>query len=422
MATLAELRARVNNAQKSQNNFDNSTIFSFSKLKAGDEVRIRFVPDGDPNNDFFWRVRSTRQIPFNSIKLANGTILNNRCRVSVPAFNLKKGDQNLSNLSADYLYESTDDPIQQKIKGFWGDSQESKDLYYRYAKRDTYVYQGFIRTPGYETKLYRFIISKQVHELIYSFMSNSEINDIPSDPVHGRDFILRVNEKSAPINGVMTIVKDYSKSSWSYSESSLTDGELAWLSENNPWILSNFISKRPSADQEQVMLELYEASYNGEPYDVNRWLNIFKPDNVQFDEFGNIVDKKDGTTAQTAAEIPSAPAYQQVSMPNIQQATVQPSVATINQAPVFPQTTQVTNIAPVADGSMMFNQSPAAQVVTQPTLAAQVITQPTLASKVVTQDVPSQTAPQLIQQNTVPVQGSNPNEVINDIMAKFGIR
>jgi hypothetical protein len=223
MATLAELRARVNNAQKSQNNFDNSTIFSFSKLKAGDEVRIRFVPDGDPNNDFFWRVRSTRQIPFNSIKLANGTILNNRCRVSVPAFNLKKGDQNLSNLSADYLYESTDDPIQQKIKGFWGDSQESKDLYYRYAKRDTYVYQGFIRTPGYETKLYRFIISKQVHELIYSFMSNSEINDIPSDPVHGRDFILRVNEKSAPINGVMTIVKDYSKSSWSYSESSLTE-------------------------------------------------------------------------------------------------------------------------------------------------------------------------------------------------------
>ena len=27
MATLAELRARVNNAQKTSNNFDNSTIF-----------------------------------------------------------------------------------------------------------------------------------------------------------------------------------------------------------------------------------------------------------------------------------------------------------------------------------------------------------------------------------------------------------
>ena len=76
MATLAELRARVNNAQKTSNNFDNSTIFQFSSLKAGDEIRIRFIPDADATNDWFWRIRSTRKIPFNSIRLANGTIVN----------------------------------------------------------------------------------------------------------------------------------------------------------------------------------------------------------------------------------------------------------------------------------------------------------------------------------------------------------
>lgn len=412
MATLAELRARVNNAQKTSNNFDNSTIFQFSSLKAGDEIRIRFIPDADATNDWFWRIRSTRKIPFNSIRLANGTIVNNRCRVSVPAFNLKKGDTNIDNLSDEYLYLSSDDVIQNKIKGFWGETKESKDLYYRYAKKDTYVYQGFIRTPGYETKLYRFLINKQLHEKIYSFMNDSEIDCIPSDPNHGRDFILRVSEKSAPIDGVTTIIKDYNNSKWSNNESPLTEQEVAWLSENNPWVLSNFISKRPSVEQEEVMIELFEASYNDQPYDVERWLNIFKPDNIHFDEMGNIVDKKDGN--KTMTEIP---AVQPFINPNGQFEQVAESVQVPYQsAPmgVDPRVYQNTGMGNITVAS---NTNPQQYVyAAQPQMStAQPVVQPTV------QPVAQPTAPQLIQQNTVPVSGSTPNAVINDILSKFNI-
>lgn len=87
--TIAELRAKINSSQRQTNNFDSSSIFSFSKLNIGDQIRIRFVEDGEAN-DFFWRTRSTRTLRFDSIRLLNGTVMTNRTFVSIPAFNIKK--------------------------------------------------------------------------------------------------------------------------------------------------------------------------------------------------------------------------------------------------------------------------------------------------------------------------------------------
>lgn len=367
MTTLAELRAKVSKAQTRTNNYDSSSIFSFKNLNPGDQIRIRFVPDGEVN-DFFWRPRCTRPLQFDSIRLNNGEVVQNRTYVSVPAFNIKKGDVNLSNLPDDYLYYSNDDVIQQKIKGFWNDSDEGKALYYKFGRTERYVFQGFVRAEGYETKLWRFIINKDLFNTIYSFMSDDEINEMPSDPIHGRDFILKVTEKTASINGKTQKVKDYSTSKWSSNESPLTDAEVAWLSENDPFVLKSFIPSRPTAEQEAVMLELYEASFNGEPYDVSRWFNIFKPDNVFFDEAGNIKDlKTNGEATTTATEIP-----------NTTYMTANPNVAT-----------------------MSYNSMAQAQV--QPQVQAQ------------------PTAPQLIKENTVNVSGDNPTAVISDILSKFKI-
>lgn len=367
MTTLAELRAKVSKAQTRTNNYDSSSIFSFKNLNPGDQIRIRFVPDGEAN-DFFWRPRCTRPLQFDSIRLNNGEVVQNRTYVSVPAFNIKKGDVNLSNLPDDYLYYSNDDVIQQKIKGFWNDSDEGKALYYKFGRTERYVFQGFVRAEGYETKLWRFIINKDLFNTIYSFMSDDEINEMPSDPIHGRDFILKVTEKTASINGKTQKVKDYSTSKWSSNESPLTDAEVAWLAENDPFVLKSFIPSRPTAEQEAVMLELYEASFNGEPYDVSRWFNIFKPDNVFFDEAGNIKDlKTNGEATTTATEIP-----------NTTYMTANPNVAT-----------------------MSYNSMAQAQV--QPQVQAQ------------------PTAPQLIKENTVNVSGDNPTAVISDILSKFKI-
>ena len=117
MTTLAELRAKVQRAQNRTSTFDSSSIFSFKNLNVGDKIRIRFVADGE-SNDWFWRPLNTRSLLFNSIKLNTGEVIQNRTYVSVPAFNIKKGEVNLNNLPENYLYYSNDDVIQQKIRGF----------------------------------------------------------------------------------------------------------------------------------------------------------------------------------------------------------------------------------------------------------------------------------------------------------------
>ena len=395
MTNLAELRAKIQKAQTKTNNYDSSSIFSFKNLNPGDQIRIRFVPDGE-QNDFFWRPRCTRPLQFNSIKLNNGEIVQNKTYVSVPAFNIKKGDVNLSNLPEDYLYYSNDDVIQQKIKGFWNDTDEGKALYYKFGRTERYVFQGFVRAEGYETKLYRFIINKDLFNTIYSFMDDDEISEMPSDPIHGRDFILKVTEKQASINGKTQKVKDYSTSKWSSNESPLTEEEIAWLKENNPFVLKTFIPAKPTVEQEAIMLELFEASFNDEPYEVNRWFNIFKPDNVFFDDAGNIKDlKTNGEATTTATEIPST----NYSSSNTYNPIRQGEEMFMNQ---FAESAKVPyKTAPTGDfvDPRVYQTAPTSSYTT----------------------TSSSTAPQLIKENTVNVSGDNPKAVINDILSKFQI-
>ena len=148
MNTIEELRKKINaKVAKAESNTSTlgGTIFPFNTLKAGDTVTIRFINDGE-DNDVFWRERRTRTFEFPSVKQANGQVIYNRCFVDVPAFNLKYDEVIYSDLPEDYLYKSEDDVIQKRIKGFWGETDEEKALYYKFARRKSYVFQGFVRS------------------------------------------------------------------------------------------------------------------------------------------------------------------------------------------------------------------------------------------------------------------------------------
>ena len=197
---LKAMRAKMESKNAStqfQNTSTSSDIFKFGDLKVGDEIRIRFVEDADKTNSFFWRERHSRTLRFDSLLLPNGTTMMKDTYVSVPAFNLKSNETSLDDLPQEYLYKSNEDVIQQKIKGFWIDGDKtSQALYNKFGKKVTYLFQGFVRSPGYETKLYRFVINKELFNLIKTFMTDSEIEDVPCDVVNGRDFILRVSSSN----------------------------------------------------------------------------------------------------------------------------------------------------------------------------------------------------------------------------------
>lgn len=317
LKAMREKMESKNASMQFQNTSGSSDIFKFGDLKVGDEVRIRFVEDADSTNTFFWRERHTRTLRFDSLLLPNGSTMMKDTYVSVPAFNLKSNETSLDDLPPEYLYKSNEDVIQQKIKGFWIDGDKtSQALYNKFGKKVTYLFQGFVRSPGYETKLYRFVINKELFNLIKTCVTDSEIEDAPCDVVKGRDFILKVSEKNAVINGSNTKVKDYvTQSKWSSKVTPLTDEEKAFLETNGAFDLKKYLPKHPTADQERIMLEMYNASYDGNPYDIKNWASTYRPDNIRLDQDGNVKLKEGDATLNIGTEIPQVVQPQVVQQP-----------------------------------------------------------------------------------------------------------
>ena len=73
MATLAEIRNKlkeqeVRSGGNTKTSGGDNAIYPFWNLKEGEQSTVRFLPDGDSNNTFFWRERLMIKLPFNGIK------------------------------------------------------------------------------------------------------------------------------------------------------------------------------------------------------------------------------------------------------------------------------------------------------------------------------------------------------------------
>jgi len=72
MATLAEIRNKlkeqeVRSGGNTKTSGGDNAIYPFWNLKEGEQSTVRFLPDGDSNNTFFWRERLMIKLPFNGI-------------------------------------------------------------------------------------------------------------------------------------------------------------------------------------------------------------------------------------------------------------------------------------------------------------------------------------------------------------------
>jgi hypothetical protein len=45
-----------------------NAIFAFWNMKEGEQATLRFLPDGNPNADFFWAERLMIKLPFAGVK------------------------------------------------------------------------------------------------------------------------------------------------------------------------------------------------------------------------------------------------------------------------------------------------------------------------------------------------------------------
>jgi hypothetical protein len=264
MASLAEIRARLQAAegnkggQGSQGGGDKS-IYPHWNMEEGQSATLRFLPDGNSKNTFFWIERQMIRLPFNGIK---GEMDSKQVMVQVPCVE---------------MWEPNACPILAEVRT-WFKDKSLEEMGRKYWKKRSYIFQGFVRenpigddtTP--DNPIRKFIIGPQLFATIKGALMDPELEELPTDYLRGLDFRITKTSKGG--------YADYSTSKWSRKESALTEAEQAAVDSHGLFDLSTFLPKRPGDVELKVIKEMFEASVDGQPYDTERWGQYYRPAGV----------------------------------------------------------------------------------------------------------------------------------------------
>jgi len=258
MASLAEIRAKLQ-ASSNQNNNNSgggdNAIFPHWNAAEGTTSMVRFLPDADPNNTFFWVERAMIKLPFAGVK---GEANSKPVTVQVPCME---------------MWGETC-PILTEVRP-WFKDKSLEDLGRKYWKKRSYLFQGLVvnsdlkedKVP--ENPIRRFIIGSQIFNIVKNALMDSEIEELPTDYVRGLDFKIAKTTKGG--------YADYSTSTWARRERALNDEEKAAIEQYGLFNLQDFLPKKPGEVELKVMKEMFEASVDGEAFDMDRWGQYFKP-------------------------------------------------------------------------------------------------------------------------------------------------
>ena len=292
MATLAEIRAKLKEQESrtggSQSSGGDNAIFPFWNMKEGESSTLRFLPDGDESNTFFWKERLMIKLPFAGVK---GETDSRPVQVQIPCMEMY-GD------SCEILNE---------VRG-WFKDPSLEDMGRKYWKKRSYIFQGFVTenalsedsTP--ENPIRRFIIGPQIFQIIKQALMDPDMEELPTDYTAGVDFRLNKTTKGG--------YADYSTSSWARRERPLGDAEMKAIETNGLFNLNDFLPKKPSEGEVKVMKEMFESSVDGEAYDQERFGQYFRPAGMAARTGDPVTQSNSSPKVETAPEpkVETAPA------------------------------------------------------------------------------------------------------------------
>ena len=256
--TLAEIRAKLqaneNRGQGGKQQGDNA-IYAHWNIPENTTARVRFLPDANTKNNFFWVERAMIRLPFAGIK---GQADSKPVTVQVPCMEMWN--------------EAC--PILAEVRP-WFKEPSMEELGRKYWKKRSYLFQGFVRenpigddkTP--ENPIRRFIISPQIFNLIKNALMDPDMENLPTDYSAGLDFNIKKTSKGG--------YADYNTSTWARKETALNADEAEAIEKHGLYDLNDFLPKKPTDVELKVIKEMFEASVDGAPYDPDRWANYYKP-------------------------------------------------------------------------------------------------------------------------------------------------
>jgi hypothetical protein len=283
MATsLAEIRAKLlEQEQKAQGKSNNqgggdNTVYPFWNIAEGSSATLRFLPDADESNIYFWKERQMIRIPFSGIK---GQDEHKQVTVTVPCVEMW-GDTC---------------PVHAEIRP-WFKDPSLEDTARKYWKKRSYIFQGFVTESPMaednvpENPIRRFVINPSIFNIIKAALMDPDFPEIPTDYEQGTDFKLVKTQKGQ--------YADYSTSNWARRERGLSDAERQAVETHGLFDLNEFMPKQPGQEEMNAIFEMFEASVEGQAYDVDRWGTYYRP-------WG--VEAPAGARPQAAAPVAPAP-------------------------------------------------------------------------------------------------------------------
>ena len=255
--TLAEIRAKLqaNENRGSGKSQGDNAIYAHWNIPENTTARVRFLPDANTKNSFFWVERAMIRLPFAGIK---GQADSKMVNVQVPCMEM--------------WGEAC--PILAEVRPWFKDTN-LEEMGRKYWKKRSYLFQGFVRenpigddkTP--ENPIRRFIISPQIFNLIKNALMDPDMENLPTDYSAGLDFNIKKTSKGG--------YADYNTSTWARKETALNADEAEAIEKFGLYDLNDFLPKKPTDVELKVIKEMFEASVDGQPYDPDRWANYYKP-------------------------------------------------------------------------------------------------------------------------------------------------
>lgn len=288
MTSLSEIRARLAAAENKQQGGNatggDNSIYPHWNLEEGQSCTLRFLPDGNSKNTFFWQERQMIRLPFNGIK---GEADSKQVYVQVPCME---------------IWQETC-PVLTEVRT-WFKDKALEDMGRKYWKKRSYIFQGFVRenpladdkTPA--NPIRRFIIGPQIFSIIKSALMDPELEELPTDLQRGLDFRITKTSKGG--------YADYNTSKWARKESSLTAEEQAAVDKHGLFDLSTFLPKKPTEAEVKVIKEMFEASVDGQSYDTDRWGQYFRPAGVSAPGGSGAAHTDEDAPAPAAKPAPAA--------------------------------------------------------------------------------------------------------------------
>jgi hypothetical protein len=263
MASLAEIRAKLKSQEvnrSTSNTGGDNAIYPHWNIAEGSEAVVRFLPDKDETNTFFWTERNMIKLPFAGIK---GQTDSRPVTVQVPCME---------------MYGKTC-PVLTEVRP-WFKDKSMEDMGRKYWKKKSYIFQGFVTTNPLaedltpENPIRRFIIGPQIFNIIRGALMDPEMEEMPTDYLKGVDFRITKTTKGG--------YADYSTSKWSRRERPLDEAERAAIDTHGLHNLGDFRPKEPTEAEVKIIAELFAKSVEGEAYDLEQYGQYFRPAGVAY--------------------------------------------------------------------------------------------------------------------------------------------